>query len=94
MKGIVIDEDGIPLPGANIVVKGAKQGTMSDIDGKFEIELRKKEIMIVSFVGLENTETKIDSKDFYKIIMQKYNPPMSRKMKRYVRKHGGVVPEF
>lgn len=93
IKGVVIDESG-PLPGAYILVKNTKRVTNANLDGKFEIEVKKGEVLIVSYIGLQNTEIKIDSKDFYEIILQEYIPPMSRKMKRYVRKNGGVVPEF
>ena len=94
VKGIIIDESGSPLPTAYIRVKNTKSITMADIDGKFEIDAKKGDFLIVSYIGLQNTEIKIDSKDFYEIILQEYIPPMSRKMKRYVRKNGGVVPEF
>lgn len=94
IKGIVIDEYGLPLPGAYILVKGSKQIAIGDIDGKFEIEVKKKQVLIVRYIGLENAEIKINSKDYYEIIMRKYEPPMNRNMRRYVREHGGVVPEF
>lgn len=93
IKGVIIDESG-PLPGAYILVKNTKRLAITDLEGKFEIEVKKGEFLIVRYIGLQNTEIKIDSKDFYEIIMRKYEPPMSRNMRRYVREHGGVVPEF
>lgn len=93
IKGVIIDESG-PLPGAYILVKNTKRLAIADLDGKFEIEAKKGEVLIVRYIGLQNTVIKIDSTDFYEIILQEYIPPMSRKMKRYVRKNGGVVPEF
>lgn len=93
VKGVITYESE-PLAGSYIQVKDTKRGTIADIDGKFEIEVKKGEFLIVSYIGLQNAEIKIDSKDFYEIILQEYIPPMSRKMKRYVRKNGGVVPEF
>ena len=93
VKGIVIDKFG-PIAGAYIEVKHSLRNTHADIDGKFEIMVKKGEVLIVSFVGLGTTEIKIDSKDFYEITIPEYRPPMSRKMKRYIRRNGGVVPEW
>ena len=38
VTGTVTDQDGVPLPGVNIVVKGTVKGTQSDFDGNYVIE--------------------------------------------------------
>ena len=43
IKGIVVDRaTGDPLIGANVLIKGTNQGTVADIDGKFELKIRKE----------------------------------------------------
>ncbi len=42
VKGVVIDGQGIPLPGATIVLKGTTSGVVSDSVGRFEIKLPEK----------------------------------------------------
>lgn len=53
VTGRVIDKDGAPLPGANVVVTGTTQGTITDIDGKYSIEVPKGSTSLTfSFLGM------------------------------------------
>lgn len=52
IKGTVVDETGLPVPGANIIVKGTSHGTISDIDGTFSLAVNQKGVVLeVSFIG-------------------------------------------
>ncbi len=53
VSGVVSDETG-PLPGANIVVKGTKRGTQTDVDGKYAIKAKQGEVLVISFIGLDD----------------------------------------
>lgn len=56
-KGKVIDENGIPLPGASVVEKNTNNGVITDFDGNFEISLsNKNSILVVSFMGYKAQE--------------------------------------
>ena len=58
VTGVVINEDdGEPVIGASIVVKGTTVGTITDLDGKFELEADKNAKLVVSYVGLKTLET-------------------------------------
>ena len=58
VTGVVINEDdGEPVIGASIVVKGTTIGTITDLDGKFELETQKDAKLIISYVGLRTQET-------------------------------------
>src|SRR5690606_20400026 len=63
--GKVIDENGQPLIGANIIVKGAGKGSMTDIDGKYSISIAPGKYNIsVSFLGYQTMEiSDIDVKE-------------------------------
>ncbi len=55
VKGIVVQEDGKPLAGAAIMVKGTTMGTMSDDDGRFKlINLPDDGVLIITYVGFES----------------------------------------
>ena len=57
VTGVVINEDdGEPVIGASIVVKGTTVGTITDLDGKFELEADKNAKLVVSYVGLTTKE--------------------------------------
>lgn len=53
VKGIVLDKNnGEPLIGATILVKGTSVGTITDIDGNFTLKLSKKEVqLVISYIG-------------------------------------------
>ncbi|HBS88347.1 MAG: hypothetical protein A2W91_17480 [Bacteroidetes bacterium GWF2_38_335] len=53
-------EDGLPMPGVNILVKGTKIGTVTDIDGKFNIKTSSQnDTLVFSFIGYNNKEIAI-----------------------------------
>ena len=58
-------EDGQPLPGVNVVLKGTTKGAVTDIDGRFEIgniEADEKDALVISFIGLATEEVEIGDK--------------------------------
>lgn len=57
-SGKVVDEYGQSLPGVNIVEKETTNGTVTDINGEFKLELTdKSNIVVFSFIGYKNIET-------------------------------------
>ena len=57
VSGVVVDTKGDPIIGASIQAKGTTQGTISDYDGKFEMEVSESvKTLIVSFVGMATQE--------------------------------------
>lgn len=75
VTGIVSDEDGIPLPGVNIIIKSLKQVAITDIDGKYSIGVSPEttSILTFSYIGMSTLEVTIDSgtKDVVKNIILK-----------------------
>ena len=59
ITGVVVDAAGIPVVGANIKVKGTPHGTITDLDGKFVLEVEKDAILGVSYIGYNSQEIKI-----------------------------------
>lgn len=59
IKGTVTDEGGNTLPGVSVVVKGTTNGTATDVDGKYTIQVENlNTILIFSFVGMKPLEVK------------------------------------
>ena len=56
ITGTVTDADGAALPGANVLVKGTSLGTITDIEGKFSIDVEDNAILVVSFIGFVEQE--------------------------------------
>ena len=59
ITGIVTDNSGLPLPGANVLVKKTNLATQTDFNGKYSINAKKGEILVFQFIGMKTTEIKI-----------------------------------
>lgn len=57
VTGTVSDENGEPLPGVNIVIKGTTQGTITDVEGKYQISVPSEDVILLfSSVGYSDEE--------------------------------------
>ncbi len=56
VKGTVLDNLGDPLAGVNIVEKGTTNGTLTDIDGNFALNVARGKTLVFSFIGYRTTE--------------------------------------
>ncbi|MCD4746316.1 MAG: carboxypeptidase-like regulatory domain-containing protein, partial [Bacteroidales bacterium] len=57
VTGTVTDaNDGTTLPGATIVIKGTIQGAITDIDGKYTIDVEPNQVLVFSYVGFTSQE--------------------------------------
>ena len=54
VTGTILDPQGVPVIGANIIVKGTTNGTISDMDGNFTLEVPEDGVLQVSYIGFEN----------------------------------------
>lgn len=71
ISGRVVDENNEGLPGASISIKGKPVGTISDINGNYNIEVSDKDILIFGLIGFEQTEKKASaSKDLLQLEMK------------------------
>ncbi|PVX46527.1 TonB-linked SusC/RagA family outer membrane protein [Flavobacterium sp. 103] len=61
VSGIVSDNAGIPLPGVSVLVKGTKNGTQSDFDGKYSIKAAPSDVLVFSYVGMKSSEKSASS---------------------------------
>ncbi|MFC6192233.1 TonB-dependent receptor [Dyadobacter subterraneus] len=70
VSGKVIDDKGQPLPGVSIVLKGSQQGTSTDADGNFELNLPDgSSILIFSFVGYISTEKTVTNESVVNVTL-------------------------
>lgn len=61
ISGIVKDERGEPVIGANVVVKGTTNGTVTDMDGKYTLEVPAGGVLQISYIGYNTQEVKVGS---------------------------------
>lgn len=54
--GVVTDTQNIPIPGVNVLVKGSSTGAATDFDGNFQINAKKGDVLVFSFLGFQTME--------------------------------------
>ena len=59
VTGIITDERGEPIIGANVVVKGTSKGTVTDLNGEYSIEANGKSILLISYIGYLSEEVAV-----------------------------------
>lgn len=70
VSGIVTDEEGEPLIGVNIQVKGSDKGTSTDFDGQFTIDdIDENAVLVVSYVGYQTQEVEVSGKTNLEIVL-------------------------
>src|SRR5690606_34576738 len=71
VNGNIVDVDGTPLPGASIVEKGTTNGTQTDFDGNFSIELENENTtLVVSYIGFATREIPINGQTTLNIVLE------------------------
>lgn len=58
VTGVVVDENGEPLIGVSVVVKGTTNGTITNIDGEFVLNAKKGELLEISYIGYTTVNIK------------------------------------
>ena len=51
VNGVVTDENGVPLPGANVIIEDTNTGVSTDFDGNFEITANQGQVLAFSYIG-------------------------------------------
>ncbi|MEB8347175.1 TonB-dependent receptor [Flavobacteriaceae bacterium KMM 6898] len=71
IKGSVEDVDGVPLPGASIVVKGSQRGTQTDFDGNFVLDnVSPQATLLISYIGFISREMAVAGNTSLRIILE------------------------
>lgn len=70
IRGKVIDTNGDPVIGANIVEKGTTNGTTTDVEGNFSINAKSGSTLVITFIGYVREEVKANAGRRMEIILQ------------------------
>ena len=58
VRGTVLDENGEPVIGASVMIKGTRTGTVTNMDGQFTLNDAVGKTLVISFIGYENQEVR------------------------------------
>lgn len=64
ISGIVADEMGLGIPGVNVIVKGTTIGTVTDLDGEYQLSVPANAVLVYSFIGLGSQEVEVGSRSY------------------------------
>ncbi|MCI6213221.1 TonB-dependent receptor [Bacteroides heparinolyticus] len=71
VSGVVTDQNGDPIIGANVMVKGTTNGTITDVDGNFTINnVSQSAILVVSYIGYVTKEIPVGRQQPLRIVLQ------------------------
>ena len=73
ISGTVKDSDGLPLPGATVVVLETNQGTTTDFEGNFSINVQEGQSITVAFIGYVSQTVRIGNSSSYDIVLEEDN---------------------
>jgi len=78
LKGRILDDNREPLIGVNVIIKGDTKGTVSDYNGRFEIEVPSEtNILVFSYTGFETQEIPIDGQLTLNVYMKESSLALS-----------------
>ena len=97
LKGVVEDEFG-PVAGASVVVKGTTNGTVTDMNGNFVLEVKKGDVIVISFIGYLTQEIKYNGEQTIKVSLkedtQKLEKNVASAIAPSMTNKGEEVPKF
>ena len=65
VKGVVVDQAGLPVTGAFVLQKGTSNGTVTDLDGQFAIDVPSDAVLEISSMGYVSQEIAVAGKSFF-----------------------------
>ena len=70
VSGRVTDETNEPLPGVSVLIKGTSQGTTTNIDGKYSLQVPENATLVFSFVGMQTQEVPVRNQTALDVVME------------------------
>ncbi len=90
ITGQVVDADGLPVPGVNVIIKNTTQGTQTDFDGNFSISASSNQTLVFSYVGFTTQEIRVESKSTINVTME---PNLEELDEVVVTSYQGILKE-
>jgi len=69
ISGNITDDEGVPLPGATVLVAGSNEGTTSDFDGNFSIRVNTGDVLDFSYVGYKTVSVQVENQDQITVVL-------------------------
>ena len=70
ISGIVLVENGGPLPGANVIIENTSTGVSTDFDGNFTISASSGDVLVISYIGYTSEFVTVSNQDSISVSLQ------------------------
>ena len=69
IQGKIVDDQGVPLPGVSVVIKGTTNGTITNLDGMYSLNVAEGDTIVYSFIGFKSQQIVVGKKSTYDIVL-------------------------
>ncbi len=70
LKGLVVDDNSLPLPGASVLIKGTSKGAVTDFNGNFKLQVATTPTdLVISYIGFETKEVTVNQSDSIRVVL-------------------------
>ena len=70
VQGVVVDEDGTPLVGVAVMIENKSGGVITDIDGKFSINAKDDDVLVVSYIGMKEENIPVNGRQTITVVLK------------------------
>lgn len=70
IKGKITDKQGLPIPGVSVLVKGTKNGVLTDANGNYSINAEKGSVLVFSFTGYQSREIELANQTTIDMVLE------------------------
>ncbi len=71
IKGVIMDSNNVPLPGASVLEKGTSNGMQTDFDGNFALSIENRSsVLVISYLGFVTQEIVVGSQTNFKVVLE------------------------
>jgi hypothetical protein len=95
ISGVVKDESGEPIPGVTVLVKGSTRGALTDMDGKYQLNLAAGDkVLVFSFVGMKSQEVTIGNQRSINVTMVSETIGIEEVVASNINRFGGFFKRY
>lgn len=69
IEGAVVDENGEPLIGVNVIIEGTGKGTVTNVDGNFSLTVAKGDVLKISYIGYVTKMLPVNERSSYRVVL-------------------------
>ncbi|MFV0541092.1 MAG: SusC/RagA family TonB-linked outer membrane protein [Aestuariibaculum sp.] len=70
IKGKVVDENDLPIIGANVLIKNTTKGVTTDFDGNFSIQATSKDVLVFTYMGYKTQEILVNNQTTINMVLE------------------------